>query len=522
LQRVFSRASVFAGSFTLDAAEHVLAFGDVDSVDATDGVADLVDKSMLQAIDSAAGHQYRMLETIRQYSTEVIAPVELDEARRRLVDHYVVWTEAADQALRGPDPKPWFTALDAQFDNLREAYRLAAGAGGDIDSAARLVVALHDFSLRYVVGEPRRWANDLADRLEPTCTLYGDVLAVALFGARAYRGRGATGQLLRRLERAEAEGQFEPSAFCDQQVAAVVWMLGQTERSVACSERAIGKARASHDPFMESWILANVSMAQDAYDRELAAASARSAIDIARTSNIPLGITMGLNSLAGALVHNKPDQALPVIDEALNTAQQCGSRWNYAQGMRLKAHALSRAGRLTDATAAYAGALELNGVGDFGELLWYSVVNIIEHLQRAARPETAAIALGKLEASGAPRDALIQRSLERSRHNLTDQLDPDRQAGLEAGGRELNLGEFLASSTTNSGGTPPPAADHSCAQPQDSRRVGHLGAERRPVSRRACRTRWWTLGQGTRPLHRHPHQRDERARRRSTATRGST
>jgi hypothetical protein len=175
-------------------------------------------------------------------------------------------------------------------------------------------------------------------------------------------------------------------------------------------------------------------MAQDAYDRELAATSARCAIDIARTSNIPLGVTMALNSLAGALVHNKPDQALPVIDEALNTAQQCGSRWNYAQAMRLKAHALSRAGRLTDASAAYAEALELNGVGDFGELLWYSVVNIIEDLQRAGRPETAAIALGKLEASGAPRDALIQRALERSRHNLTAHLDPDHQAGLEAPG----------------------------------------------------------------------------------------
>jgi predicted ATPase/DNA-binding SARP family transcriptional activator/class 3 adenylate cyclase len=412
LQRVFCRASVFAGSFTLDAAERVVGFGAVDAGNAADGVAELVDKSMLQTIDTAAAHRYRMLET-------------------------------ADQALRGPDPAPWLAALDDEFDNLRETYRLAAGAG-DLEHAARLVVALHTFSIRYVVGEPRRWACDLADRLEPTCPLYGDVLAVALFGARAYRGRGATGELLRRLERAEVDGQLEPSAFCDEQVAAVLWMLGQTERAIAKHDRAISKARASHDQVMESWILANLSMAQDAFDRDLAAASARSAIAVARASDNSLGIALGLVTLAGAIVHKNPDQALPVVDELLTTAQRCGARWNYAHGLRLKAHALSRAGRLTDASGAYTEALELNGVGDFGELLWYTVANIIEHLQRAGRSETAAVALGKLEAAGAPRDALIRRSMERSRRDLDTQLGADRRSALEGRGPTLNLSEFLA------------------------------------------------------------------------------
>src|SRR5262245_11174497 len=194
---------------------------------------------------------------------------------------------------------------------------------------------------------------------------------------------------------------------------------------------------------MESWILANLSMAQDAYDREAAVASARFAIAIARASDIPLGIAMGLVSLAGAVVHKNPDQALTVIGEALDSARQCGARWNHAHALRLKAHALSRAGHLTDASTAYGEALEFNGVGDYGELLWYTVVNIIEHLQRAGRPETACIALGKLDASGAPRDVLIRRFLERSRRKLALELDPDRQAELEDRGRALNLAEFL-------------------------------------------------------------------------------
>jgi hypothetical protein len=44
------------------------------------------------------------------------------------------------------------------------------------------------------------------------------------------------------------------------------------------------------------------------------------------------------------------------------------------------------------ASRILADALDLNGVGDFGELLWYTVLNVVEHLgapasTRSHRPD---------------------------------------------------------------------------------------------------------------------------------------
>ena len=46
---ILNRLGVFAGGFTLDAAEAVVSGGDIDEIDVLDGVAQLVDKSLVVA-----------------------------------------------------------------------------------------------------------------------------------------------------------------------------------------------------------------------------------------------------------------------------------------------------------------------------------------------------------------------------------------------------------------------------------------------------------------------------------------
>ena len=70
---LFRRLAVFAGGFTLDAAEKVGADGDVDEADVLDLLARLVEKSLVTL--DAAGERYRMLETVRQYAEERLAGV---------------------------------------------------------------------------------------------------------------------------------------------------------------------------------------------------------------------------------------------------------------------------------------------------------------------------------------------------------------------------------------------------------------------------------------------------------------
>ena len=78
---ILDRLGVFAGGFTLDAAEAVVGGDDIDPLDVLDGVAQLVDKSLVVAEREHHDTRYRLLETIRQYALE-----RLDDARRHRHD----------------------------------------------------------------------------------------------------------------------------------------------------------------------------------------------------------------------------------------------------------------------------------------------------------------------------------------------------------------------------------------------------------------------------------------------------
>ncbi len=65
---VLRRLAVFAGGWTLEAAEAVAAGGDVDESAVLDLLGELVDKSLV-VIDSAGG-RYHLLEIVRQYAHE--------------------------------------------------------------------------------------------------------------------------------------------------------------------------------------------------------------------------------------------------------------------------------------------------------------------------------------------------------------------------------------------------------------------------------------------------------------------
>src|SRR5215204_4348521 len=67
----FRRLSVFAGGWTLEAAEAVCAGEGIDEGEVMDLLASLVDKSLVLVTERRdGGLRYRMLETVRQYGRE--------------------------------------------------------------------------------------------------------------------------------------------------------------------------------------------------------------------------------------------------------------------------------------------------------------------------------------------------------------------------------------------------------------------------------------------------------------------
>ncbi len=83
-QKLFRRLAVFVGGFTLEAAEAVANAGADLDLDVFDGVASLVDKSLLQQTGESAGEaRFGMLETIREYGLERLAASGEEAATRR-------------------------------------------------------------------------------------------------------------------------------------------------------------------------------------------------------------------------------------------------------------------------------------------------------------------------------------------------------------------------------------------------------------------------------------------------------
>lgn len=136
------RLSVFAGDFTLEAAEAVGAGGGVEENEVLDPLASLVDKSLVLAEDHGAGTRHRLLETVRQYGQEKLSEAgEEAEAGERHARHYLALAEEADPELKGERQEEWLARLEKENDNLRAAMRFLLDAD-EVESALRLAWAL--------------------------------------------------------------------------------------------------------------------------------------------------------------------------------------------------------------------------------------------------------------------------------------------------------------------------------------------------------------------------------------------
>lgn len=122
-QALFRRLAVFAGGFTLDAAE---AMEDAEgSLPAFDGVVTLVEQSLLrQTVGSDGDPRFLMLETVREFGIEQLALAgEEEEARQRHAHHYLQIANAL-----APDTTTWFRGrthverMTSDLDNARLAY----------------------------------------------------------------------------------------------------------------------------------------------------------------------------------------------------------------------------------------------------------------------------------------------------------------------------------------------------------------------------------------------------------------
>ena len=121
---LLSWLSVFVGGWTLEAAEEVCAWNDIETDDVLDLLTQLVNKSLVAVIEKSYTHEprYRMLETIRQYAREkLLESGEAEELRKRHFDYYLRMARQAETEYYGPREIDRLTWLESEWDNLRAA-----------------------------------------------------------------------------------------------------------------------------------------------------------------------------------------------------------------------------------------------------------------------------------------------------------------------------------------------------------------------------------------------------------------
>jgi predicted ATPase/class 3 adenylate cyclase len=131
-QILLRRFSVFAGSWTLEAAEEICSGDGIESQEVLDLLSQLVNKSLVMVIEksqikdeSLSSHgspRYRMLETIRQYALEKLeAAAERNRIRERHFDYYLQTVKQVVTEFFSPRELIWLVWLEHEWDNLRTA-----------------------------------------------------------------------------------------------------------------------------------------------------------------------------------------------------------------------------------------------------------------------------------------------------------------------------------------------------------------------------------------------------------------
>ncbi len=284
------RVSVFAGGWTLEAAESVCAVGSVVAANILDLLTSLVDKSLVLAETQHGEARYRLLETVRQYARDrVVEAGEEAEVRTRHRAWCVALAEQAGAELRGPRQGVWLERLEVEHDNLRAALAWGRDDPGGAEAMLSLPGALGWFwFLRGYWSEAREWSEEALNR------------------------------------RCDAPRAIRPRAYWSASFFA--WRVGDDERAKMLGEEGLAIARELGDKYHTVWLLVSlgiVAMRPLAY-RE-AAERFEEAIRLAREAGDKWWVSTVLSN-QGILARRQGDfdRATALHEEALILVREVG------------------------------------------------------------------------------------------------------------------------------------------------------------------------------------------------------
>ncbi len=304
-QALFRRLAVFAGGFTLEAAEAVgadaLAADGLTAGEILDLLSHLIRKSLVVADTLRPGEaRYHLLETIRQYAWEKMQlAAEEPSLRGRHRDWYLALAEQAEPELEGPQQVAWMNRLEAELDNLRAALDFCSADEADPASQLQLVGALRIFwHLRGYWSEGReRLAQALAR---------SDAGHETAADARALNGAGLLAW--DQADYAPAQTFFQKSL--------ALWRKLDDKAGLVSSLNYLGAL---------AWRRGEYGAAHAALDEALA---------LGREARVERGVALALG-LLGVVRREEGDYATAteVLDESIELARRLGLKWVLADSL---------------------------------------------------------------------------------------------------------------------------------------------------------------------------------------------
>jgi non-specific serine/threonine protein kinase len=336
------RVSVFAGGWTLEAAEHVCIGEGVDARDVLDLLTSLVDKSLLVADERDGATRYGLLETVRHYSLDQLRESgEEAHTRRRHLGYFVTMVETAEAPMKGAEQPMWLSRLDTEHDNVRAALTWACGVDGDVVSGLRLAGAFFPFwLLRSFLADGRKRIGELlaaaprgpaADAARAKALNAAGVLALRLDDYLEARARFGESLEIRR-ERGDRRG-----------IAVVLHNIGivDLERSEYASARAsLEQSLAIVRELDDRWAVANTlsnlaKIARDQGDQAAARSLYEESLALYRTLGYQHGTGWSLTGL-GMIAQDARDYpaARALYEEGLAIFRKAGDRHRIGISMR--------------------------------------------------------------------------------------------------------------------------------------------------------------------------------------------
>jgi non-specific serine/threonine protein kinase len=207
---LWARLSVFATDFDLDAAEQVCSGDGLPAEQIVEVLTGLLEKSIVQRADRGGRVRYRMLDTLRRYGADRLAARGMDEESRllhRCFDWYAGLLRRARAELSSAAQVRWLEWFGCERDNIRAVLGQVLPTA-DEEAIREAMSALGRFwTLNGILGESRHWMDRLLEKRDTTGPGWSEFLTIAALTMTLQNDLDVSGELLERaLAQARAEG----------------------------------------------------------------------------------------------------------------------------------------------------------------------------------------------------------------------------------------------------------------------------------------------------------------------------